>query len=120
MSLENELARIANALEAIGARLNGDLSVPNIPAMPEPTEAPVVKQRANKQKPATQPVETQLPPEPLPTKDDVTDLVRQVVEIKKAPAALAILQRYGAKKVSDVPVDAYPAIVRELKEAIGG
>ena len=95
MSLEAQLTRIADALEAMLQR------PPEAPAAAEkPKKAPA------KKKPASS----------GPDKDDVRAALKDLQKAKGPQAARDLLAENGAKTLTDLDSDAYSAVIESAKE----
>lgn len=57
--------------------------------------------------------------EPKITKEMVRDIFAKVLKAGKAADAKALTSKYGAKKVTEIKEEDYPAIYAEAKELIG-
>jgi len=131
MSIEKNIERIADALEAIAKGLQAGPA----PAKPAPQdEAPAPK--AEKKAPAPK-AEKEAPPAPepgatdeapqdetpaaAPTLEELGKLVTGILgaDATKRPAVVELLGKYGAKKVPEVPEDQRAEFKAGL-EAIGG
>lgn len=123
--IENTLERIAVALEKIAAgygaiALNGPAIEPafNIPA----NDADRVARKTTKKAK----VETAAIPAPAPaaevtrTKDDVTDVLREVVAKKGPNAAREVLAGLGATRISELSEDQYAEAFDQLSGVLNG
>lgn len=122
MPIETELKRIADTLERMEARMNGEKIVaPTPPAVeigPAAGDAGAGKKRTTKEKAAD--VSTAGAPvdgKTAPTLDDLTDALRELVQTKGAPTAKALLVKYGADRISLVKPESYQGIYDDMKAA---
>lgn len=124
MSIEQNLERIANALESIASSINqaGNTGVSSTTVAVETPKKP-----APVKKTVTVPVGMGAPSDetpgagkpgkPVPTLDDLTDALRDVVTVKGAPVAKAILAKYGADRISAVKPEHYQQVFDEFTKA---
>ena len=127
MSIENDLNRIANALERIAAtkmvetaittgaeaRTTVDQALETLGTVVN--TAKKVGRPAKTEKPAPMP---EAPVAPVITKDDVTDALREFVRVKGQAPALAILQKSGAGRISEIKEDKYAELLADLKAGL--
>jgi phage gp29-like protein len=125
MSLEKELGRIADALEKI---VSGGVVLPKTQTTTQ-TQRPAAQQQdakpAKTRKKTTSSTPATPPPAAPPTtdapvtKDDVMDELRQLVTNKGAEQAKAVLQEFGADRISAVPENQFPQLLERMKEVNG-
>lgn len=128
MSIENDLNRIANALEKIAGRFTDFAHSPApvvltraefdaaVGASTKPGAA--VEVAAPPARKAGRPARAAQPEVSAPivaTKDDAMDELRKFVTAKGQEKAKAILAKFGAGKVSDVDPSKYGELVAALK-----
>ena len=110
--IEQDIKRIADALEAIAAHVTqGAVNLPVTEA--PPAVDPTPKKKTTKA-PAVQPETKNVDI----TLDQVTDALREVVQKKTPAKAKEILNKYGAVKLSELKPDSYAAIYGDLKAAL--
>ena len=125
LTLENveALRKLAIAIGGQGKGFDGmeQIDLDDVPAAPE---KPAAKTPAGKAKTGTTKKET--PPAETSAGDKAIDLtdVRAVAlklsQSGKQATLQAIFAKFGAKKLSDVPQDDYPALMEELEAAVNG
>lgn len=129
--IEKTLERIANALESL-AGINGNGKVataapqetlgPAIGALDVPTPA---AKKEKKEKPAPAPAAgtpTPAAETAAPTIQDVTAYLRKFVDKhgeKGTEKGKELLAKYKANRISEIKAEQYPAILKELKAAVG-
>jgi len=146
MSIEQNLERIATALEiiAIAARATATdklvnagttdelklalTPTPKGPAAlekPTPTvatttaPAPAKETRTGKASAKAGNASVEIGGETAPTVDNVMDSLRELVQVKGAPVAKGVLAEFGATKISDIAVQDYAAVDKRLKAEKG-
>jgi hypothetical protein len=130
--MENELKRIADALEAIAIALQpSNIGTPAaqplcptyatdcVPTGPEPTPAPQEEKPAPKRaKAAKTPVaETPAVDQPVKqwTQEEIIEAVQRAVKVNR-DATLAICRKYGYEKsLKDISSTAYPDLSKDLE-----
>ena len=133
MSIEKNLERIADALEALVA-LGGQTTttVGNVSfTQPAAEKAPKGRGRAKKSEEAPA-AETAPAPEPEPkakpeaakggtaevSRDELRDALRRYREHHSKQEARALLEQHGASSISSAPEDALAAILESFEKAI--
>lgn len=128
MSIESDLKRIADALEAIASNQGATILSESItstpgadklrpvvsPSQPEEKQGKVTRKKASAAV-AAAPVED-APGETTPTKDDLVDELRALVHVKGAAVAKELLAEYGAGKVSDLKEEQYVEVLKAMKK----
>lgn len=123
MSIENDLSRIADALEAIAYHLTAAPAEPSAgpvaPAAPKQT-------RTRRAKAAEEPTVTvtpdPTPAEPAPVAEPTIDLptlrarFAKLAEKGKRAELIGLLESRGFKVLTDVPADQYAALSRALSQ----
>lgn len=114
MSLEQEVGRIATALERIATAAEGNETPSPDPAAEAPAKKTAKKTTKKKEAPAAQPAGDQ------PTEDDLRAVFQEYVGKKgneEGTAALKeLITRYGAAKIGEVKPEDYAAIIEEVKK----
>lgn len=114
--IEQDLKRIADALEVIAKSLPGQPA--EVVAAPDPTTK---KPRAPKPAPAAAATtEDPFAPPAAPavsakTADDVLDKLREVVQAKGTPAGKEVLAKFNATKVSEVKPEDFDKIYAHME-----
>ena len=84
----------------------------------KPTHTPTEEDLYNGP-PPEEPVEEPLPePEPVYSKDEVRAELRKVMQTQGSDAMRQILSKYGCKKLDEASEKDYPAIVKDVQEAL--
>ena len=84
----------------------------------KPTPAPTEEDLYNGP-PPEEPAEEPLPePEPVYSKDEVRAELRKVMQTQGSDAMRQILSKYGCKKLDEASEKDYPAIVKDVQEAL--
>jgi hypothetical protein len=116
MSLENDLKRIADALEVIASTLTSqkDVSVKKVEEVPEvePVKAePKKEKKAKKEEPVVEEVKV------VVNKDAVEGLLRKHAQILGAKTTIALMIKHGADKttpkIATIPEANYAAVIEE-------
>lgn len=84
----------------------------------EPTAedyTPVVPGSTSTEEPAEEPLPE---PEPVYSKDEVRAELRKVMQTQGSDAMRQILSKYGCKKLDEASEKDYPAIVKDVQEAL--
>lgn len=110
--IEQDLKRIADALEAIAAHVTQKENLIALPSQVLPTDDPAPKKKAPKTPP------TPASEAKVVDLDSVTDALREVVQKKTPAKAKEILNKYGAAKLSELKPENYAAIYGDLKAAL--
>jgi len=119
--LEEQLKRIADSLEAIANGLSNKGGFITGPPQTAGGEAPApVKPRTSKKTATPVPAHQPDPAAEAVTKDDLTDMLREVVRVKSADVAKGVLAKFGADRISAVDEAQYPKLYNELKTVAGG
>lgn len=118
--LAEALAPVIALLQSIDSKLGNPQPQPQTTTpMPEALKAQIAAIEETKAIAAA--VEKTLPPAPVetlkPTEISREDLGRGLVGIAKISPdkAIAILAKFGAKALGEIPVEKYPAVVKEIE-----
>lgn len=89
---------------------------------PQPTAKPAptpTEEDLHNGPPPEEPAEEPLPdPEPVYSKDEVRAELRKVMQTQGSDAMRQILSKYGCKKLDEASEKDYPAIVKDVQEAL--
>jgi hypothetical protein len=106
MTLENECKRIADALEKIVQMLNEAPVTGNTTPTPPPQE--------KKKKPGRPSKKSSSPSHSVPSVDDVVQALQKLITAHSSQtAAKSLLEKYGAKRASDIPEDKRAEFIKE-------
>ena len=119
MSLEQEVGRIATALERIATAAEGNETPSPDPASGGPSEV-VPAKKTTKKKTAKKTSTPAASAADQPTEDDLRAIFQEYVGKKgneEGTAALKeLITRYGAAKIGEVKPEDYAAIIEEVKK----
>lgn len=86
-----------------------------VKADPAPKKRVVKKAAAAEEKPEPAPA-----PQPEATQEDAQKAVERLVEAKGVPTGLAVLGRYGVKRIRDMKPEHYAKFIKHADEVIAG
>lgn len=127
MAIEQDIKRIADALESLVEIYSSNADV-KVEAKQEPIQIEVpVKKPVSDKKPAktskraevVDPIPADEPAETIPTLDDLSDVLREVLAIKSPAEAKALINKYGAQKLSEVKPTDYKALYADFVKLKG-
>lgn len=142
MPIENSLERIAVALETLAAIAKGNTPAAAVDSAngtdifatgaaagtlgndttpgAKQEEARPARRRAAAAPATPAAAATAAPGETVPTKEDIAERLRALVGIKGPDVAREVLTKHGVARLSELPVEKYAAIYKDMKEKIGG
>lgn len=116
MSIEQDLNRIANALEIIaGTKSLTTVEVTPLDLRGNVSESTAVEKKKTKK--ADKPEEAKAPTKALVTKEQLADALRELVLSQTPVVAKEILSKFGATRLSEIKETDYSAVYEALKNA---
>lgn len=100
LDVVQDLRNLADSLEALVGAMDGS----DPPAPEEASAAPAAPNQQQKQSEA-----------PKPTLVELRAFVAERSTPENRPRIKAILERFGVKKLTELPEDQYPALMREVE-----
>ena len=119
MSIENDLKRIADALEIIAGKQGNGFLAPTEEVIPTENGTVIAPKAKAAKKVESKPVAAVAAVAAVAvTKEMVADVLREVVVSSNPSAGRTILTKYGVTRLSEIKEKDYEACHRDLKEVL--